>query len=280
MGTISIDQISSMNMIYNRFTFEYFLESTARLGFKSFELWAGSPQFCNYDSNVSGVARIRRLVEQSGLKITCVTGEQAIYAVNMAARDEKLRQASIEYFKTLIRQAGELGVDKYLMSIGWGCYDETLEESWKRGCDSGEQVLKEAERSGVNILWEVMPKYTTSHIHDLASAKRIVHDLDSPYSRLCVDTCAIAVVNEPLEIYFRELRDKVYHIHLNDGSPDTWVTWGDGTQNVDEHLHTLAKYDYKDTISLEVGDPSYMRDPEDALRRGRAYLMKHLPYTV
>ena len=269
-----------MNMIYNRFTFEYFLESTARLGFKSFELWAGSPQFCNYDSNVSGVARIRRLVEQSGLKITCVTGEQAIYAVNMAARDEKLRQASIEYFKTLIRQAGELGVDKYLMSIGWGCYDETLEESWKRGCDSGEQVLKEAERAGVNILWEVMPKYTTSHIHDLASAKRIVHDLDSPYSRLCVDTCAIAVVNEPLEIYFRELRDKVYHIHLNDGEPDNFLVWGDGTQPLEQHLRDLARNDYRGAMTMEVCDSRYFQDPHTAIARGLRVLLEKLPCTV
>lgn len=280
MGRITIDQISSMNMIYNRYSFAYFLESTAKLGFKTFELWAGYPQFCNYDSSVSKVPEIRRMVEQSGLKISCLTGEQAIYAVNLGTRDPKLRQSSIDYFSTLVRQAGELGVDKYLMSIGWGYYDEPQEESWKRGCDAGAEVLKVAEQSNVKIVWEVMPQYTTNHIYNLETAKRIVKDLDSDYSRLCVDTCAIGVVNESLEPYFQQLRDKIYHIHLNDGSPDGWLTWGDGTQDVDVHLQILAKYNYTDTISLELGDPSYMRDPEAAVRRGREHLLKHLPYIV
>lgn len=280
MGTITIDQISSMNMVYNRYTLDYFLESTVRLGFKSFELWAGYPQFCNYDSNVPKVSEIRRKVEESGLKISCLTGEQAIYAVNMASRDKKIQDASIDYFSTLVRQAGELGIDKYLMSIGWGYYDESQDESWKRGCDAGAKVLRVAEESGVHIVWEVMPNYTTNLINGLETSKRIMHDLDSDYSRLCVDTCAIGVAGETLEPYFKELRDKVYHIHLNDGSPDGWLTWGDGSQDVNVHLDTLAKYDYTDTISLELGEPSYMIDPEAAVRRGREYLMQHLPYTV
>lgn len=280
MGTISIDQISTMNMIYNRYTFEYFLESTAKLGFKSFELWAGYPQFCNYDSNVPKTAEIRNMIESSGHKVTCLTGEQAIYAVNMASRDPKLQKASIDYFKTLIHQAGELGIDKYLMSIGWGCYDEPMMEAWKRGCDAGAEVLKEAEQSHVHIVWEVMPNYTTNLINGLDSARRILRDLDSDYSRICVDTCAIAIAGETLESYFQELRDKIYHIHLNDGTPDGWLTWGDGTQDLNLHLKTLAKYDYSDTISLELGDPSYMIDPEAAVRRGREYLLKYLPYTM
>lgn len=279
MGTIKIDQISSMNIAYKCFTFEYFLESTAKLGFKSFEFWAGSPHLCFGDSNISKISTIRRKVEESGLKITCLTGEQALYMYNMAAREPKLRNASIEYFRRLIAAAGELGVDKYLLSIGWSYLDEPAEESWKRGIDAGAEVLKEAERSNVKIVWEVMPQNATSQVNNVETSKRVVTDLDSEYSRICIDTCAIAVVNETLEDFFRAIPDKVYHIHLNDGSPSTWSTWGDGTQDLDEHLRTLAKYNYQDTISLEVGF-QYQCDPEDALRRGRKYVNQHLPFTV
>lgn len=285
MSTITIDQIATMSMIYSRYPFEYFLESTARLGFKQFELWSGYPQFYSIGGHDPKLSEIKQKVEEAGLKISCLTGEQAIYWHNLGTRDERIRKSSIDYFTTLIRQAAELGVDKYLMSIGWGYYDEPHEECWKRGIDAGAEVLKVAEQEKVNIVWEVMPCYTTSFINNLESAQRIVRELDSPYSRICVDTSAIAAVDEPLSIYFEGLGDKLYHIHLNDGSPDSssldgWLTWGDGRQDVDVHLETMSKYDYTGTISLELGDPSYMIDPEAAVRRGREHLLKHLPYTA
>lgn len=280
MGTISIQQISSMNITYSHFSFDYFLESTARAGFKSFEFWAGYPHFCNYDSNISKVREIRNKIEKSGLKVTCLTGEQAAYAVNMAAQDPVLRQESIDYFRRLIHQAAELGIPKYLMSIGWGCYDEPLEESWKRGSDSGAQILKTAEEADVKILWEIMPNYTTNHINGLESAKRIVRDLDSDHSAVCVDTCAISVAKDETTLapYLRDLGDKLAHIHLIDGSPDGWIAWGDGTQDLKQHLHDMAAYHYTGDITLEIS-PSY-EDPENAYVRSLKQLNMYLPYSA
>lgn len=136
MRTITMDQIAGMNMHYQHYSFEYFLDSIKRLGLKNLELWAGSPHFCNLDSSISPVNKIKKAVAERDLKIICVTPEQCIYPYNIAAREEELRKRSIDYFSQYIRQTAQLGVDKMLCGSGWGYYDEDREEAWKRSVDS------------------------------------------------------------------------------------------------------------------------------------------------
>lgn len=43
MGKLGLNQLAAMNMVYNRYSFTYFLDSLERMGVKQFELWAGAP---------------------------------------------------------------------------------------------------------------------------------------------------------------------------------------------------------------------------------------------
>ena len=45
MKLIRPNQVSGMNIHYKFYSLEYFLESQMRAGFKTIELWAGSPHF-------------------------------------------------------------------------------------------------------------------------------------------------------------------------------------------------------------------------------------------
>ena len=48
MGKIGRSQLAAMNMVYNRYSFTYFLDSLERMGVGQFELWAGAPHFCHF----------------------------------------------------------------------------------------------------------------------------------------------------------------------------------------------------------------------------------------
>ena len=67
MKLLRPDQVSGMNIHYKFYSLEYFLESQMRAGFKTIELWAGSPHFflsnLEYDDckKVSKMARERVL---------------------------------------------------------------------------------------------------------------------------------------------------------------------------------------------------------------------------
>ena len=53
MGKIGRSQLAAMNMVYNRYSFTYFLDSLERMGVGQFELWAGAPHFCHFIQSLS-----------------------------------------------------------------------------------------------------------------------------------------------------------------------------------------------------------------------------------
>ena len=119
MGKLGLNQLAAMNMVYNRYSFTYFLDSLERMGVKQFELWAGAPHFCNFIQSLSDAGKLRKEVEARGLKIVCLTPEQVLYPHNIASSDKELRQFSLEYFYKYIGQTAELGADKMLCCAGW-----------------------------------------------------------------------------------------------------------------------------------------------------------------
>jgi protein FrlC len=278
MKPITMPQVANMNMNYNHFSFNYFLDSMERLGMTNFELWAGSPHFCNSDSATSPVPKMKKAVAERGLKIVCVTPEQIIYPYNIAARDEELRARSVEYFCQYIRQTAELGVDKMLCGSGWGDNDEPVEDAWKRSVDSLHQMSKVAEKEGVNLAFEILQPGETNLVNSLETTKRMMDELTSPNVKLCIDTVPVCREGKTLEEFFKIFGDRIIHIHLIDGNPTGHMTWGDGNQPLEEHLATLSRNNYTGVMTLELAAGHYASDPEYHFKRGIDFLGKYLPY--
>lgn len=278
MRKITFEQIAAMNMHYQKCSFEYFLESIDRLGVKNFELWAGSPHFCNTDSKASPVPKMKKLVADRGMKIVCVTPEQCLYPYNIAAREGHIRKRSIEYFNQYVRQTAELGVDKMLITSGWGNYDERVQDAWNRSVESLREILKTAEKEGVDLAFEILLPDESNLVNNLETTIRMMKELESSRAKCCIDTVPVCFEGKTLDDFFKALGDKIIHIHLNDGAPDGHLTWGDGEQPLEEHLEALSKHDYAGYMTLELGDPLYYLDPEKDLKRGLDTLKKVLPY--
>lgn len=65
MGKIGRSQLAAMNMVYNRYSFTYFLDSLERMGVGQFELWAGAPHFCHFIQSLSDAGKLQ---ERGGIK--------------------------------------------------------------------------------------------------------------------------------------------------------------------------------------------------------------------
>ena len=48
---IRMEQFAAMNMIYNRHSFSFFLDSLERLEIENLELWTGAPHLNNFISS-------------------------------------------------------------------------------------------------------------------------------------------------------------------------------------------------------------------------------------
>ncbi|HIU34180.1 MAG TPA: sugar phosphate isomerase/epimerase [Candidatus Pullichristensenella excrementigallinarum] len=264
MKAISIRQFAAMNMIYNRHSFSYFLDSMEKLGISNFELWTGSPHPNNFVPSLRETQNLGRTLRQRGLHIVCLTPEQCLYPHNIAVRDDQLRAYSVKYFTDYLDMAGELGVDKMLCCAGWGDYDEDVEEAWKRSMDSLEIMLRHAHKAGVELAFEILCPSESNLVYDLATTKRMMEHFQDDLFRLCVDTVPIRLSGSTLEEFFETFGKRICHVHLTDGTPTGHIPTGLGEHPVAHYLEVLQTYEYDRFVTLEIGNPAWLTKPHEA----------------
>ena len=69
---ISLQQFAAMNMVYNRYSFSYFLDSMQRLNVSNFELWTGAPHLNCMFQTMADAASVRKSVRERGLHMVCL----------------------------------------------------------------------------------------------------------------------------------------------------------------------------------------------------------------
>lgn len=277
MKKIKLEQFSSMNMVYNKYSFSYFLDSMERLGIRNFELWTGAPHFNNFVPSMSKISLFRNEIERRELNIVCVTPEQVLYPYNIAAENKELRELSLEYFFTYIKQTAELGADKMLCCSGWGNYDEDVNEAWKRSVESLNKMTEIAQRVGVVLAFEILCPSESNLVNNFETTVRMMNEIQSDHFSLCVDTVPIRLGGNTLGDFFEEFDDRICHVHLTDGSPTGHVPFGLGEHPLEDYLHTLCSYDYEGYITLEIGDMSWLTNPEKATEIGFSTIKECLP---
>lgn len=263
-----MDRFAAMNMVYQKYSLDYFFESMKRLDVKNFELWTGSPHLFCMTPSLADVSAIREKVREYGMHIVCVTPEQVMYPYNIASPDAQFRRESIEYFIRYIHNTAELGADKLLCCAGWGNYDEDKEEAWKRSVESLQIMTAYAEKEGVRLAFEILGPQESNLVHDFESTRRMMSEIRSENFTLCVDTVPVRVEGRRLEDYFEEFGSRISHFHLTDGTPAGHVPCGTGEHPVSEYLDVLQRYGYSGYITLEIGDTGCCTDPEKATRTG------------
>ena len=85
MNEIRRDRISAMNIQYRYYPLEKFLDDTAQCGLSNVELWGAAPFFHIEDLTYRDIVRVRHEIERRGLRLVCLTPEQCVYPVNLAA---------------------------------------------------------------------------------------------------------------------------------------------------------------------------------------------------
>jgi len=265
-----------MNMVYNRHSFFYFLDSMERLGIKNFELWTGAPHLFQSIHSMADANMVRKEVEKRSMKIVCVTPEQVLYPYNIAAANKELREWSLKYFYKYIDQTAQLGVDKMLCCAGWGNYDESIEEAWKRSVDGLNRMTERAQKAGIVLAFEILCPYESNLVNNLETTERMMNEIKSNFFKLCVDTVPMRLGGNTLEEFFEKFKNRICHIHLTDGTPTGHVPCGLGTHPVKKYLLSLSKLDYKGYVTLEIGDTSWSTEPEKATKIGFDTVKKNL----
>ncbi|MFT4413727.1 TIM barrel protein [Fredinandcohnia humi] len=269
-------QITGMNFHYLHYPLEYFLDAMVTYEFKKIELWGASPHLYVEDLSLLEVCQLKKEIDKRELEVVCFTPEQCMYPINLSAKEHRIRERSINYFKKSVEAAIELEAPMVLITAGWGYRNEPRSEALKRTRDSLEQLTAFAEQRKVILALEPLQKVESNLICTLSDLKEMLESVPSNYLKGMVDTIPMAVEGESLSSYFEELKNELIHIHFIDGNPTGHLAWGDGNLPIQTYMETLKKYRYRGALTLEFTSYQYLQNPNEAIETSLKTLAPYL----
>ncbi|MFP7298616.1 TIM barrel protein [Neobacillus niacini] len=267
-------KFANMNLIYQRYPLDYFLDSTVKLGMKAIELWAGAPHFYIPNTSHYEIQGIRKEIEKRDLELICFTPEQCLYPINLASLDQAIYKDSINYFKKSIDIANTLESPMILVSAGYGLFTENVQEVWKRSREALREIAEYAESQGVTLALEPFFYPYSNVVIDLNTTKEMLSEVNSPNLRAMVDLPCINVAGNTLEEYLTAFSGELAHIHFvdGDGKSSAHLAWGEGVYSADSLLNDLRVSHYDTYLTLELIGTQYFEVPEEAVKKSLQYL--------
>jgi len=264
---LSLQQFAGMNCHYIHYSFDYFLDQMAALGYESIEIWGGAchlyPLHCFADRAVKARAAIRN----RGLSLICYTPEQVTYPVNIAAEETDIRMAGLDYYQKALYVASDLEAPMMLLTPGWGYLDHSRDEALKLSLDSIARISHWAEKLGIVLVLEHLSPISSNLINGRADLKMALEAISSPNLKTMLDTCQVALAGETVKDYLELLGPDLVHVHFVDGNPGGHLVPGDGELPLQRELQSLADYGYLGKLTLEIADRRYFMDPVTADRK-------------
>ncbi|PFO07973.1 hypothetical protein COJ85_04680 [Bacillus sp. AFS076308] len=267
MSKITRDQITGMNFHYKHYPLEYFLDAMVRYECKNIELWGASPHFYVDELTLHDMKNIKREINRRNLSVVCFTPEQCVYPINLAAKEDGIRERSIQYFIKSAEAAKELEAPLLLVTPGWGYENEDKKEAWKRTRDSLERLSAVSGELGLTLALEPLTRVESNIINDAKSLKAMLEEVNSPFLKGMIDTIPMALANEDFNDYFSILKDEIVHIHFIDGKPEGHLVWGDGVLPLQKYIDQLSQQGYQGSLTLEYTSYQYVQNPDEAMER-------------
>lgn len=261
MGIFRREQIAGMNIHYRNYSFDYFLDSQAKAGFLTVELWGGAPHFWLDHNSFSDCRVIRKKAADRGLKIVVFTPENCIYQYQIGAKEEDIRKKSFDYFTNGIRAAAELECGIMEITSGWGYFNEDLQTSWKRSADMLGKLAEVAAGEGIQLAMETLRPEESQLVTTIRTARKMMNEVKHSALKVMIDTIAMGVSSETIQQWFTEFGKDIIHMHFVDGDPYGHLIWGDGSYPLGDFIQTLKKNHYNGFLGQEITDERYFLDP-------------------
>ena len=181
---------------------------------------------------------------------------------------EAMRQESVEYLKTSMDMAKEMGADFTLISAGHSGYGTTYKEMWDRLGKTVRELADHAEKIQHKLIMETLTTYESNVIKNANDLQELFRWVDSPYLVGMCDIVAPFTQSESIMDYFDKLGDKMYHMHIIDGvsDSDSHVMPGEGQIPLQELFYELKDIDYQGTATIELVT-GYINEPRMYGRR-------------
>ena len=170
--------------------------------------------------------------------------------LDISAVDQELRKKSVEYLAGIIRQAGSVGIDKYVIHPSIEpIVDEIRPEKMKAAKESLVELAAVAKEYGGYLAVENLPRTCLGKC--AAEMKELVECAEN--LRVCFDTNHL--LGEDFEVMFETVGDKMITVHISDYDFVDEKHWlpGEGKLDWQRMLKCFEKVDYQGVWLYEIG---------------------------
>lgn len=274
---LSADQLIGANFSFQHYPFEEVARIMQGFGVTEMEIWGIAPHLDLFHADAARITRVRRALDDHGLRLRCLTPEQVVYPVNIASGDDAYRQASIARFCRAAEICAELGGRYLFLTPGRGFENEPAERAWDRSAEALRQIAAHAGRLGLRCLLEPLQRRESNIARTAAELRRLMDMVAADNMDAVLDTVAMACAGDTVEEYLTLFGARLAHVHVVDGTPAGHLVWGEGGLPLGDYLARLARGGYAGALSFEpFGDGSYALDPVAAWTRNMAAIAPHL----
>ena len=265
-------KLSPMNYHYLRYPIQKFLDKIERSPFTTIDLYCSAPQLNLFDYPLSHLITLDRDIRSRGLKVAAMTPENCVYPVNFCTQDQTTRASSIRYYQRAIDTAEFLDCPCIQISTGFGYFDQPAAEAWKLCRDSLKQLAVYCEKKNIKLVLEELKDTTTNVLITSKDLAKMLDEVNSPAIVGMVDTDQMTFAGETIDDYFDNLGDRLQYIHFNDRGH---TVPGDADFPMKEYYDAIKRRGYDGSISFEICDRRYYRDPDQAIDDIAAWLKKN-----
>lgn len=223
---------------------------------------------------------IRNKIEASNLDLCSI---HHIYPseIKLLSTDKNERKIAIDYTKTLIKLAVDIGCK--IVVAGGGLSrkrppDVSFDRAWNWLCEIFSHSADYAEKSGIIIAIEPLNRYETNMITNTQEGLKLIDHIGSPAIQIMYDTYQMNIEDASFRHSIKKARGKIAHVHVADNNR---LAPGRGHIDFKEILHALNSIDYQGYISLETycisPEQLYLPNYEDAdaeVTQAKAFLSK------
>ena len=279
MRKITLDDFAVMTPSYQQYSFDYVLDSIARIGLNKIDFWGGIPHFYRFDYSEEEaktyLQELRRKAEDRGMSFVIYTPETLSYPYSIADPNRKTVERTIDFFRLSMDDALTLGTDRLFINTGTGLRDLPVEQSMDICIHAMRKICDDAEAKGITMMLEQLQPYESNLCYDINGIRKIMEAVDSPNLKICVDLVAMALAGEDLEMYYETFgEEKIGFIHFSDAHHEIC---GTGDLPLKDYIETLERHDYSSIIDLEINDSIYWFDPHTAHQQTVDYLRTFIP---
>ena len=254
-------RLSQCMNLYAHHNVDFAIEQTAKIGFTGIEMWGGRPHIFR-DEKRGRLKELRKKIEDLGM-VTCDFIPPVFkYPVNLMSADEGIRRDSIDFMKSNIYSAAQLGSPTMNIAVLWPDLDCPLSESYGRLVKSLTEMGTYAMDQGVNLVIESSPKADSPFLIMMDDCLDMIKTLDQKCWGVLLDVGHLAVNREDFEQSMLKVKHLPLHVHIDDNDFTRDAHWipGEGNINIQAFIDVMEKNGYSGYYSAEVmGD--YTFDP-------------------